>query len=230
MNTNSATGGKLSVNVGKIERILSIIGGSFLIYKSLKMDASKSQLTSAIAGIYLFSRGATGHDTVYSIAGKHKMADTVKNINITTKMTVNRPRHEVYKFWRNLGNLPLFMEHLEQVEVLDNKRSHWVAKIPGHLGNIEWDAEIVKEIDGELIGWNSLPNASINNAGKVEFRDAGEYGTELSVVISYRAPFGDIGEGIASLLNPMVKKMIVNDVTNFKRYIETRDIATRGKK
>ncbi len=107
-----------------------------------------------------------------------------------------------------------------------NKFRHWVAKIPGGIGKIEWDAEIVKEIDGELLGWNSLPHASINNAGKVEFRDADEYGTEITVLITYRAPFGDVGEGIASMLNPVFKKMITKDVKNFKRYIEAGDIAT----
>jgi len=230
MNTNSETGGKLSVNVDKVERIASIIGGSFLIYQAMKKGNQKLKLPAALAGIYLFSRGATGHDAIYSIAGKRKLPDTVKNINIITKMTVNRPRMEVYNFWRKLSNLPLFMEHLKEVTVLDDKLSHWVAKVPGNIGTIEWRAEIVKEVEGELLGWNSLPNSTINNAGKVEFRDADGYGTEVSVVITYRAPFGDVGEGIAAMLNPVVKKMIQKDIKGFKRYIEAGDIATLDEK
>jgi len=230
MNTNSETGGKLSVNVDKMERIASIIGGSFLVYQAFKTPNQKLKLPAALTGLYLFSRGATGHDAIYSIAGKRKLPDTVKNINIITKMTVNRPRMEVYNFWRKLSNLPLFMEHLKEVTVLDDKLSHWVAKVPGNMGTIDWKAEIVKEVEGELLGWNSLPNSSINNAGKVEFRDADGYGTEVSVVITYRAPFGDVGEGIASLLNPMVKKLILKDIKGFKRYIEAGDLATTDKK
>lgn len=229
MNTNSETGGKLSVNVGKAERIASIIGGSLLIYQAFRKGDEKYQLAAALGGLYLFSRGATGHDVFYSLGGKHKLPDTVKNINIITKMTVNKPRHEVYNFWRKLSNLPLFMEHLEEVTELDDKRSHWVAKLPAYPAKVEWDAEIVKEIEGELLGWNSLADATIQNAGKVEFRDAG-YGTELHIVITYRAPFGDVGEGIASLLTPMVKKMIIKDVKGFKRYIEAGDIAILEKK
>ncbi|HEX8357259.1 MAG TPA: SRPBCC family protein, partial [Segetibacter sp.] len=175
---------------------------------------------------YLLFRGATGHCVGYSLAHKSKLPDTVKNMNIITKLTVNSPREVVYDFWRKLSNLPLFMEHLEKVEVLDDKRSHWVAKVPGGIGTIEWDAEVVKEIEGELLGWNSLPHASINNAGKVEFKDAAGGGTELTVVITYRAPFGDVGEGIASLFNPVFKKLITKDVQGFKRYIEAGDIAT----
>jgi uncharacterized membrane protein len=226
MNTNSSTGGKLSVNVGKIERIASIIAGSALLFKGLKNEDKTSGIAMALTGGYMLFRGSTGHCVGYSVAGKKKLPDTVKNINIMTKLTVNRPRQEVYDFWRKLSNLPLFMEHLKTVDVIDNKRSHWVAKVPGHLGEIEWDAEVVKEIDGELLGWNSLPHATVNNAGKVEFRDADENGTEITVLITYRAPFGDVGEGIASMLNPVFKKMITKDVNNFKRYIEAGDIAT----
>ena len=136
MNTNSETGSKLSVNVGKIERIASIIGGSLLVFQAFKKGNDKFSLPAALGGLYLLSRGATGHDVIYSLAGKQKLPDTVKNINIITKVMVNRPRQEVYDFWRKLSNLPLFMEHLERVEVLDEKRSHWVAKVPGHLGKI----------------------------------------------------------------------------------------------
>ena len=229
MNTNSSTGAKLSVNVGKLERIATIIAGTALAYKGITNPKPNLQIPLTAAGLALLVRGATGHCPVYSLAGKKKLPDTVKNINIITKMTVNKPRLEVYNFWRKLSNLPLFMEHLETVEVLDDKRSHWVAKVPAHLGKIEWDAEIVKEIEGELIGWNSLPHATINNAGKVEFRDADKFGTELTVVITYRAPFGDIGEGIASWLTPVAKKMIMKDVKNFKRYIEAGDIAILDK-
>jgi uncharacterized membrane protein len=223
MNTNSSTGAKLSVNVGKLERVVSILAGTALLIKGFKKDAdgNKFNIPLAAGGGYLLYRGATGHCNVYGLAGKKKLPDTVKNINIHHKITVNRARPEVYAFWRELSNLPLFMEHLKKVTIIDEKRSHWEAKVPGGLGTIEWDAEIVKEIPDELIGWNSLPGATIHNAGKVEFRDAGDNGTELNVVITYRAPFGDVGEGIASLFNPMFDKMVVKDVQQFKRYIET---------
>ncbi len=262
MNTNSSTGAKRSVNVGKVERIASILAGAALLYKALKDisdnqnsssygesniatsydptdtssfvkdissklkgNADKTKIAMAVAGVYLAVRGVTGHCDVYSLAGKKKLRDTVKNINIRANVTVNKPRHEVYSFWRKLSNLPLFMSHLKRVDVIDEKRSHWEAKIPGDVIKLEWDAEIVKEIEGELLGWNSLPHASIQNAGKVEFRDADENGTEIRVVITYRAPFGDVGEGITSLFNPLFEKMVKKDVKNFKRYIETGENA-----
>ncbi len=162
MNTNSSTGAKRSVNVGKVERIASILAGAALLYKALKDisdnqnsssygssniatsydptdtsysvkdissklkgNADKKKMAMAVAGGYLAYRGITGHCDVYQLAGKRKLPDTVKNINIRTNVTVNKPRHEVYAFWRKLSNLPLFMSHLKRVEVIDDKRSHW---------------------------------------------------------------------------------------------------------
>ena len=227
MNTNSSTGAKLSTNVGKLERVASILAGSLLVFQGLRNNQTdktkKFRIPIAMAGGYLLYRGATGHCDVYSAVGKGKLPDTVKNINIMTVIHVNKSREEVYRYWRQLSNLPKFMSHLESVEEMDSKTSHWKAKAVGVIGSIEWDAEIVKEIHGELLGWNSLPGATIHNAGKVEFKDAAGGGTELKVLITYRAPFGDVGEGIASLFNPMFKKMIKEDVKNFKRHIETGD-------
>ena len=96
---------------------------------------------------------------------------------------------EVYNFWRKLDNLPLFMNHLESVDLLDNERSHWVLKLPTGVAKVSWDAEIVHDIPGEMIGWSSLPGSMIDNAGKVRFRDTfNDQGTLVDVVISYQPP------------------------------------------
>ena len=81
---------------------------------------------------------------------------------------------------------------------------------------------IVKDEDESLLSWRSLPGATVMNAGKVEFRDfLGGQGTELKVMITFRPPAGQIGGGIAWLLSPLFKKMIQEDILNFKQYIET---------
>ena len=165
-------------------------------------------------------RAITGHCPAYSAMGKKGLPDPVKNINIRTSVTVNKPRHEVYAFWRRLENLPLFMKHLESVEAHDSHRSSWQARIPGGIGTISWDAEVVKDEPGELLGWSSLPGADVENSGKVEFLENGG-GTKLNVVISYRPPMGAVGAGAAKLFNGAFEKMVKQDIANFKQYIET---------
>jgi uncharacterized membrane protein len=213
------------VNVGNNERILSAAVGAFLMSSGLH-NITKHPLSGLIKtalGGYLLYRGASGNCPVYSSMGKTKGVDHSPAINIRTTLLVNKPKDEVYAFWRKLENLPLFMKHLASVTEIDSKHSHWEAVIPGNIGRIKWNAEIVKEEPGYLIGWQSVANSTINNAGKVVFNDAlNGQGTELDVVISYHPPAGDLGAGLAKLLNPVFEKVIRKDVMSFKEYIETK--------
>ena len=213
------------VNVGNNERIISAAAGAFILSSGLSnlFKHPLSGLIKTAMGGWLLYRGASGHCPVYSSMGKTKGVAHTQAINIRTSLVVNKPKDEVYNFWRKLENLPLFMKHLASVTEIDSKHSHWEATIPGNIGKVKWNAEIVKEEQGYMIGWQSIPNSMINNAGKVVFHDAqnGE-GTELEVVISYHPPAGELGAGVAKLLNPVFEKLIRQDIMNFKEYIETK--------
>lgn len=213
------------VNVDQTERMWSLGLGAFLLssgFHNLTKHPIKG-LTRTLLGGYLLYRGVSGHCPLYSGVGKTKGVKNTSAINIRTGLVVNKPRQEVYAFWRKLENLPLFMKHLCSVTEIDQKHSHWVAQVPGGIAKFKWNAEIVKEEEGSLIGWQSVPNSTINNAGKVTFRDAlGGQGTELEVVIIYHAPAGELGSGVAKLVNPLLEKMIRQDIMNFKDYIETK--------
>lgn len=217
------------VNVGQTERMISVGLGAFLLssgLNNLTRHPLKGLLRTALGGALLY-RGVSGHCPMYSSMGKTQGVRHTPSINIRTGLIVNKPRQEVYAFWRKLENLPLFMKHLSGVTEIDAKHSHWEADVPGGIGKIKWNAEIVKEEEGSLIGWQSIPDSMVNNAGKVTFRDAlGGEGTELDVVITYRAPAGELGAGIAKTLNPVLEKMIRQDIMNFKDYIETKHMSS----
>ncbi|HSB93680.1 MAG TPA: SRPBCC family protein [Flavitalea sp.] len=214
------------INVGNFERAASAAIGGFLIFNSLgKIFRSPLRSISRIgAGTALLYRGLSGYCPVYD----QMNIDGTKNssVNMLTTFTVNKPREEVYNFWRKLENLPLFMKHLVSVTSIDGTRSHWEAKIPeGNPISVKWDAEIMKDDPGRLLSWRSLPGSTIDNAGKVEFRDAlGGHGTELKVMITYRPPAGNIGSGVAKLLNPLFEKVIREDVNNFKSFIDAGNV------
>lgn len=118
------------------------------------------------------------------------------------------------------------MKHLSSVKEIDSTRSHWEARIPQNNPiSLKWDAEIVKDEPGSFLSWHSLPDSTLENAGKVEFRDAlGHHATELRVTISYRPPAGNIGSGVARLLNPLFEKMVKDDILGFKEFIEFRKL------
>src|SRR2546423_10634871 len=69
-------------------------------------------------------------------------------------VTIQRPRQALYEFWRDFRNLPLFMETLERIAIIDGTRSHWVVRGPAD-STVEWDSLITEDIPGELIAWSS---------------------------------------------------------------------------
>ena len=210
-----------AINLNWPERYISIATGVKLTFNGLR-NLFKSPLTSMLklgAGGYLLNRGVSGHCALYSKIGKNTQEPI--NVDIRSSFTIDKPRKQVYDFWRKLDNLPLFMNHLESVEVIDTQRSHWVLKLPTGVGNVSWDAEIVADKPGEVIGWSSLPGSIIDNAGKVYFRDTPDgKGTVVDVVITYQPPAGGIGASIATILNPVFKNMVDTDVRNFKQYMD----------
>ena len=103
-----------------------------------------------------------------------------EGIRVEQAVTINRPREEIFRFWRNFENLPRFMDHLESVRVLNDRQSHWVAKGPAGV-NVEWDAEIVNDIPNEVIGWRSLEGSDVDNGGSVRFEPSGNGGTMVRI-------------------------------------------------
>jgi uncharacterized membrane protein len=209
------------INLNWPERYISIAVGVKFTLSGLK-GLFKSPLFSLLklgAGSYLLNRGISGHCDIYESIGKNSQEPV--DVIIKSAFVVDKPRQAVYDFWRKLDNLPMFMNHLESVEQLDDTRSHWILRLPTGVGTVSWDAQIVKDKPGEVIGWSSLPGSIIDNAGKVFFSDAADgKGTIVDVIISYQPPAGGIGAGIANILNPVFKNMVDTDVRNFKQYMD----------
>lgn len=187
------------------------------MYQSLK--DIRNRPVSAFAAVYLLFRGGVGYCPINRWIGKKDTHNPA--INIKAHMTVNKPRSTVYRYWRTLRNLPFFMSHLLSVEESDEIHSHWIAKMPRTAGTIEWDAEIVKDEPDYLIGWQSISGSPLKNAGKVQLYDTVDgLGTEVRVVFSYHPPAGGLGTSIAKLFNPFFKRVIEDEIHNFKNIME----------
>lgn len=152
------------------------------------------------------------------------LVETSSGIKVKTAVTVGRPVSEVYGFWRNFENLPRFMSHLESVQVLEGKRSHWVALGLGM--RLEWDAETVEDRPNELISWRSLPGGKVDTAGYVRFRPApADRGTEIVVEMRYDPPGGVVGASIAKLFGESGQEVVSRDLRAFKNVMEIGEVA-----
>ncbi|WP_281233942.1 YgaP-like transmembrane domain [Flavobacterium gelatinilyticum] len=209
----------LKTNVSTLERILMVTSGAYLIYNGLSKE--NKSIAQAGAGGAMLLRGISGYCPVYDAAG-HLINDKASNVNIRVNSVINKPVNEIYAFWRNLENLPKFMNHLDSIRTISSTISEWTAKGPAGIGRISWNAEIIKDEKDQLLSWNSIEGSSIKNAGKVVFKPKGNT-TELDITISYHAPLGVAGESAAKLLNPYFEKLVKDDISNLKVYLESHE-------
>ena len=199
-------------------RMMNGAAGGALILMGLKKRGFLGLLMTG-AGGYLAYKAATGNDPVMAAAGLSGNATAAKPIFVEHSIVIDSPARQVYDYWRKLENLPQIMSHLESVTALDDKRSRWVAKAP--LGtHVEWEAEIVNDKPGERIGWHSLPGATVDNAGSVQFENLDGGKTRVHVALSYRPPAGALGAAVAKLFGEEPSQQIAEDLQKFKTAFE----------
>ncbi len=234
-------GARHTPNVASAERIASGVAGLALaVLAATKGKSPQARAALASAGGYLIYRGVTGHCPGYAVLRTGTLSTGIdsptaviphgQGIKVEKVVTVNRSASELYDFWRNFDNLPRFMAHLEDVTVQDDLRSHWTAKAP--FGKtVEWDAEIINEVPGEMIAWRSTEKADIPNAGSVWFKTlpAGR-GTEVKVSLEYNPPAGVLGMTIAKLFGEEPSQQVADDLLHFKNLTETGETPTDDNK
>jgi len=219
-------------NVGETERWLSLLGGGALAVVGLARG-QLGGLALALAGGALMYRGFTGHCSVYGTLGvstaeePHGPQASVAagaGTKVEETVTINRPREDLYRFWRNFQNLPRVMSNLESVTPSGSNRSRWVAK--GPLGvRLEWEAEVYNERPNELIAWRSLPGGGVDTAGSVHFTQTGANRTEVRVVLKYDPPTGHFGATLANWLGQAPEQQIRADLQRFKQAMETGELS-----
>jgi uncharacterized membrane protein len=233
--------GSSRVNVGRVERWLSVAAGSALAAYALQRRDMPGGV-AAMAGAALIYRGGTGHCALNQAIGRDsahrdwstKTADRGsdtrqqlrgrRGVHVEDAVTINKPVAEVYRFWRNFENLPQFMNHLESVSMREGGISHWVAKGPAGM-RAEWDARIINEVENKVIGWQSIEGSMISTAGSVNF-DETPRGTTVRVHFQYNPPAGKLGAAVARLFGEEPNVQVREDLRRFKRLLETGEIPT----
>src|SRR5690349_8106142 len=123
---------KNAVNMTQTERIVSAVGGGLLAAVGVARR-NPWGIALAVLGGDLLRRGITGHCYLYEAMGvrtapKGQGEETTSvpyelGIRVDKAVTINKPRAEVYRFWRDLSNLARFMKHVESVQQYDGDRS-----------------------------------------------------------------------------------------------------------
>jgi uncharacterized membrane protein len=133
----------------------------------------------------------------------------------TTKtIEVAAPVRTVYDQWTQFEEFPRFMEGVEEVKQLDDKRLHWKATVGGRLK--EWDAEIVEQRPDQLIAWRSTSGAK--NTGTVTFQPGAD-GTSVTLTLEYEPE--DAMEKVGDALG-VLDRQVQGSLERFKKFLESR--------
>ncbi len=216
------------VNVGRTERWISGAAGVALL--GLGLGRRRFRAVLLPVGIGLLHRALTGRSEINHVLGRNSALgegwvspeagrERAEGRKVEHAVTIHRPRSELFRFWRQFDNLPRFMDNLESVTMLDGQRSRWVAKGPAGT-RVEWDAEILDEIEDELISWRSLPGADVEQAGSVRFSSTVDGQTEVRVVMRYAAPGPRVGDVLARLLGEDPGRQLADDLRRFKQVMD----------
>lgn len=146
-------------------------------------------------------------------------------LRVGRSIAINRPAELVYRFWRDLENLPRFMYHVKSVRMTAPGLSHWVTAAPGGT-TVEWTSEIVADHPNELLAWRSIEGSEVETAGTVRFEPRpGGRGTIVRVELEYRPPGGIAGAALASVFNESAHQQLHDDLRRLKQVLETGEIA-----
>lgn len=216
-------------NISATARLVSTVAGTALALAGYR----RANKGLGLLGIGLLARGASGWCPVtaaidpyaYDTDPTRRYLGGSRGILVEDAITIYRPVSEVYSYWRNLENLPRFMDHLEEVQVVDRFHSHWIAR--GPLGmRVEWDAEVINDIPPTLLSWKSVGPSEVVSAGSVRFKPAGEHATQVRVKLQYDPPAGKVGATVAWVFGEDPQNQIAEDLRRFKQLLEAGQVAT----
>jgi len=140
-------------------------------------------------------------------------------------VTINKPRSEVWAFFRDFANMPRFMKGVRSVEP-HGDRTRWTVTGP-HGRETSLETEIVEERDGELLVWRTTEDAPVEMEGRVIFRDApAGRGTEVTGLVTYRPPGGRLAHAGAKAAGRDPRAQVRRELKRLKMFMEAGEVAT----
>lgn len=226
--------GAARTNLGKNERILSVVGGGALALLGLRRKGVQGAILG-LAGSTLVHRGVTGHCQLYGALGIDRSdkdpgaarAGASAGFSGTARTAIRRPAHELYDFWRDFTTAPRFRDSITAVEILDASTSRWTAA--GPMGrSFQWTSRLTEDRPGEFIAWESVAPSDVPNRGSVRFTPFGD-GTQAEVhyTVEIDPPGGVVGQAILGLFHQAPQAMLEEDLRHFRELMErgTREAA-----
>ena len=211
-------GGLEAANLGRglgeteAERLARLAGGALLVYGLLRRGAVGGLLRTL--GLGLVATGIREARQVLPTGGERR-----RTVDIQKTLYVEAPTEQVYAFWENYENFPLFMSNVRQVQDLGGLRSRWVVSGPGNLP-VEWNAVLTERAPNRLLAWRSEPGSMLDNAGVIRFSREGT-GTRIDFRFCYSPPAGRAGRAMVEFFGADPRTRVNEDLGRLKTLLES---------
>jgi uncharacterized membrane protein len=212
----TATNGSRASDFGNdnLERAAYVIAGTFLAYYGIRKRSGWG-IGLTLAGADLVRRGALGTGLVGAHCGPQ----------FSGAITIDKPKEEIYSFWRELSNIPQLVPQLQSVKSTLPLTSHWIARLPGGK-KYEWDAEVTRDLPNRVIEWKSLPGSRISHGGSIQFDDAvGGRGTVVRMFVQFYVPGVNALSGVAKTFGADPGMIITETLRRLKSFLEVGQVA-----
>jgi uncharacterized membrane protein len=192
---------------------LQVLGGMLALYGLTRRGTLASLFRTVGTGLLV---GSAGRESL--VGSVLPRVDRRRAVDIQKTLHIDAPLEQVYAFWSNYENFPLFMSHVREVEDLGGGRSRWSVSGPGGVP-IEWNAVLTQQGFNEVIAWRSEPGSMLENAGIIRFTPAG-IGTRVDLRLCYHPPAGGAGQAVAELLGTDPRAKLNEDLGRMKAMLE----------
>lgn len=212
-----------STSPQQLMRYAGMAGGGLVAVSGLRRGGAVGGLLTGLGiGLVLKSaqeqRAASGRAPVIGLQRT--------TIHLESTVNIDRPKSDIYDFWRSFVRLPEVMDFLDRIEPDSRGYTRWVAK--GPLGSsVEWTSEVTEDVPNERIAWASLTGSDIHTWGDVTFKQGfGGLGTDVTVNLNFEPPGGMIGAAVNHFLSGLENAVLNQNLRHLKAYMETGEVPT----
>jgi uncharacterized membrane protein len=160
-------------------RLLAGFAGCALVLAGLgRGKFAKAALTGSGAALLLRSAFNLPWSRIVGLGAGRTAVDIRKSIYIDASV------EDVFELWSNPENMPNLFTHVKDVRRTESPDEYrFTVAGPGDVP-MEWTARVTKIVPNRLVGWKTVSDSLIQNAGQVEFFPENG-GTRVNVHLKY---------------------------------------------
>lgn len=197
-----------------VRALVCAVGGT-LVLDGLRRQGLFGRLL-ALAGGVVMARGVAGT----SLWERDRLIQVQKTVRFDV------PAEDVFRIWTRVESFPCFMEHISTIQPV-GELLRWT--VPGPMSiPVQWQAQITRIVDRQLIEWRTLPGSMVDIQGAVHFEREGT-GSRINIMMSYCPPGGLLGHLAARLLGYDLKRAMDEDLIRLKSLLEHGKTSVHGR-